>query len=303
MWRRILDRWHRWPRWRRVALAAILALAVILAVASDSRMVIPQYEIDARQITAPVRIALVTDLHSCYYGKDQRELIDAIDGQAPDLIVMAGDIFDDEMKDANTERFLAGIAGRYPCYYVTGNHEYWSGAADFAAKMAILEQYGVTVLDGDCETVEIRGQILDICGVEDPDVYTVRYDKKADPQGYKKAKEEKLDVFQRQLEAVKARTAEGHFTVLLSHRPEHFERYVACGYDLVLCGHAHGGQWRIPGLLNGLLAPDQGLFPKYAGGRYDQDGTTMIVSRGLARESTPVPRFFNPPELVIITVK
>jgi predicted MPP superfamily phosphohydrolase len=150
--------------------------------------------------------------------------------------------------------------------------------------------------------VEVCGQCIDLCGVEDPDVYRIRCDKKADPRGYKRAKKEKLDVFGRQLEAVKAQTT-GHFTVLLSHRPEEFDRYVACGFDLVLCGHAHGGQWRIPGVLNGLFAPDQGIFPRYAGGRYDRDGTTMIVSRGLARESTLVPRIFNPPELVIVTIK
>ncbi|MBP5669242.1 MAG: metallophosphoesterase [Lachnospiraceae bacterium] len=94
--------------------------------------------------------------------------------------------------------------------------------------------------------------------------------------------------------------ASGAYTVLLSHRPESFEAYVNKGVDLALAGHAHGGQWRIPFLINGMFAPDQGLFPKYAGGRYEKYGTTMIVSRGLARESTILPRFCNPPELVII---
>ncbi len=92
----------------------------------------------------------------------------------------------------------------------------------------------------------------------------------------------------------------GNYTILLSHRPEPFRFYACYGFDLALCGHAHGGQWRIPGLLNGLYAPHQGLFPKYAGGRYLKGGTTMIVSRGLARENTRVPRFYDPPELVIV---
>ena len=74
-------------------------------------------------------------------------------------------------------------------------------------------------------------------------------------------------------------------------------------FDLVLCGHAHGGQWAIPGILNGLYAPNQGMFPKYAGGRYDFERGTLIVSRGLARESTPAPRVFNRPELVIIDLE
>ena len=91
-----------------------------------------------------------------------------------------------------------------------------------------------------------------------------------------------------------------YYTILLSHRPEWIETYQKYAFDLVLCGHAHGGQWRTPFLLNGLYAPHQGLFPKYAGGRYDYATGTMIVSRGLARESTPVPRIFNRPELVVV---
>ena len=89
---------------------------------------------------------------------------------------------------------------------------------------------------------------------------------------------------------------------MLSHRPELFESYVSREFDLVVCGHAHGGQWRLPGLINGVYAPNQGLFPKYAGGEYEKNGTTMIVSRGLARRMDIVPRIFNPPELVVITV-
>ena len=93
------------------------------------------------------------------------------------------------------------------------------------------------------------------------------------------------------------------FSILLTHRPERVEDYTGRGFDLVLAGHAHGGQWRLPGLINGLIAPNQGLFPRYAGGRYALDGdTTMIVSRGLARESTRIPRLFNRPELVVVDI-
>ena len=79
--------------------------------------------------------------------------------------------------------------------------------------------------------------------------------------------------------------------------------YAGSGFDLVLAGHAHGGQWRLPGLINGVLAPNQGFFPSYAGGRYELGNTTLIVSRGLARESTRVPRLFNRPELVVVDVE
>lgn len=290
-------------RKRVLIVAAVLALGVVLVFALDNRMVVRYYEIEAEEITSPVRMVLVTDLHSCYYGEGQKNLIAAIDAQAPDVILLGGDIFDDKKEDTNTERFLAGIAGRYAAYYVTGNHEYRVSAGAFAAKMAILEKYGVTVLSGACKTVEVNGETINICGTEDPEVYKIKYDKEKDPEGYESARIERYATFDKQLDAIKAQAQEGNFTVLLSHRPELFENYVSRGFDLVLCGHAHGGQWRIPGLLNGLYAPNQGLFPKYAGGRYESGRTTMIVSRGLARETTIVPRIFNPPELVVITVK
>ena len=92
------------------------------------------------------------------------------------------------------------------------------------------------------------------------------------------------------------------FSVLLFHRPENPEEYASLGFDLVLSGHAHGGQWRIPGILNGIYAPHQGFFPKYAGGRYEIENTVMIVSRGLAKESNAVPRIFNRPEIVVIDI-
>ena len=278
-------------------------LAVVLLLALDCRMVLRYYKIDTPEISSPISIVLVTDLHSCYYGKNQERLIQAIDAEAPDLILMSGDLFDDEMADGNTEAFLAGIGGRYPCYYVTGNHECWSGAENFQWKMSILQKYGITILSDTCETIQINGQTINLCGVNDPDIYQIQYDSQADPQGYKTAETEKLTTFDQQLDKVNSQAENGAFTILLSHRPELFETYVSKGFDLVLCGHAHGGQWRIPGILNGLYAPHQGLFPKYAGGMYDDDGTTMIVSRGLARESTWVPRIFNPPELVVITIQ
>jgi len=93
-----------------------------------------------------------------------------------------------------------------------------------------------------------------------------------------------------------------HFSLLLSHRPDMTDLYESLRFDLVVSGHAHGGQWRIPLLLNGLYAPHQGLFPRYAGGLYRLNGTNLLVSRGLSRETTPLPRIFNRPEVVIVDI-
>lgn len=273
--------------WIICGIAALL-LAVLLPFALDSRLLIRTYALETEKISSPVRIALVTDLHSCRYGEGQVELLDAIHTQKPDVILLGGDIFDDEIDDTYTEVFLAGIAGRYPIFYVTGNHEWWSGAEAFGTKMAILEKYGIPVLSQESVTLNIRGEKITICGVDDPESYlldsaALHYDAR--------------------LDQVLAETAEEQYTVLLAHRPEYFPSYAARDFDLTLCGHAHGGQWRIPYVLNGLIAPNQGLFPQYAGGLYEKNGTTMIVSRGLARETTWVPRIFNRPELVIVEIQ
>jgi len=276
-----------------IPISVLFSILLLILAASDSRLCVRTYEIDSEKISVPLRIALVTDLHSCRYGREQIDLIRAIENEKPDAILLGGDIFDDVIGDTYAEQFIRGIAGRYPCFYVTGNHEYWSGLSNFADKMSILEAYDVSVLSGTCQVLNIRGEEILICGVEDPDIYRIHSDI---------SKKEAEDHFLSQLKTVGSEAKDDFCTILLSHRPEYFDDYLDYRFDLVLCGHAHGGQWRIPGILNGLFAPDQGLFPKYAGGRYDQNGITMIVSRGLARESTRIPRIFNRPELVIVNL-
>lgn len=284
-----------------IALILVFSALISLVIAAlNHNLVVRRYEIDAKQITSAVRIALVTDLHSCKYGKNQQELIAAVDALAPDLVLLGGDIYDDEMPHANTELFLSGIADKYPCYYVTGNHEYWAGAEEWAKIKGMLEDHGITILSDESMVLTANGNKLNLCGINDPDVYIVTHDLAANAQAYDSAKDNKLSSFAQRLDEVSKIAKNGNYTVLLSHRPELMELYSSRPFDLVLCGHAHGGQWRIPGILNGLFAPNQGLFPEYAGGRYEKNSTTMIVSRGLARESTIVPRVFNRPELVLI---
>lgn len=259
-----------------ILLGALVLL--LLAAAFDARLRVVRYEVVSEKVTAPVRLAVISDLHSCAYGGGQRTLLDAVAAQAPDAVLMTGDIVDDELPEENAWTAIAGLAEAYPCFYVTGNHE-WR-ISDTERVLQQMESLGVTVLRGESAALEANGVTLSVCGVDDPD------------SGASGA----------QLAEVGNAVTDNNFTVLLAHRPERIGEYLAYPFDLVLSGHAHGGQWRIPGVLNGLYAPQQGLFPRYAGGRYDFDGTTFIVSRGLARESTWVPRIFNRPELVIVDI-
>lgn len=270
---------------KQFLLTAVLLAAVTAGLLSafDTRLTVRHYTISSEKLTGTVRMLLITDLHSCEYGDSQSGLIEAIARQNPDVILLGGDICDDLLPHDNVEALLKGIARRYPCYYVTGNHEYWS--RDIGTILDLFRSYGVTVLDGSCKALTVKGQRIRLCGITDPDA--TKYTDSA------------IDV-QEQLNRLRPETQSKDFTILLAHRPELIEAYADCGFDAVLSGHTHGGQWRLPGVVNGLLAPDQGLFPRYAGGIYTVDHTVLVVSRGLAKESTRIPRIFNRPELVTV---
>lgn len=253
-------------------LGALVAVFFILSAISFPLRTV-RYTLVSRKVSKKVRIVQISDLHSCSYGKDMKNLINAVDAAEPDIIVLTGDIFDNRTDNKNSDTLLKAIAQKYPCYYVSGNHEYWGNMWDTLSRRA--ESLGVTVLQG--ENVDIDG--ITICGAS----------AKSDIDDSVKVCADNADA--------------DSFNVLLAHFPEKIDFYRSFGkFDLVLSGHAHGGQWRLPPFINGLYAPGQGLFPKYAGGRYDFDDTTFIVSRGLSRTMEHFPRIFNNPELVVIDI-
>lgn len=264
-------------------LAAGGAAAGILLAALDVRLAVRYYAVESEKVDAPIRLAVLTDLHACRYGSSQRDLLDAVASQKPDLVLMCGDIVDDEprMEEWRALLTIRELAKRWPVYYASGNHEYRTGR--LAEIKKLVEACGAVVLDGDCVNAAAGRQMVQIGGIDDPE-----------------AGEEN---WQKQMSAVSGGLDGTHFSILLTHRPERVADYAGSGFDLVLAGHAHGGQWRLPGLINGVLAPNQGLFPDHAGGRYEIGSATLIVSRGLARESTRLPRLFNRPELVVVDVE
>ena len=281
-------------RKRTIIIAVIAAVVLLLALSAfDTRLRVVSYTVSDERILSPVRIVLLTDLHSCRYGEGQQELLDAIDAQKPDLVLLGGDIFDDDLKNVNTMIVLEYVAERYLCFYVSGNHEYWH--EDPEALFNAVQELGIPILHGTNKTVTVGRTTLQICGIADPACAEIEIDE--DAEDLRKAAREA--VTEKQLQSAAAGT-DGRYAILLAHRPELIETYAKYGFDLVLSGHAHGGQVRIPGILNGLFSPGEGWFPKYAGGEYRVGETMMIVSRGLARESTAAPRIWNRPELAVI---
>lgn len=264
--------------WILPALAILVALALI---ALDERLILRTYTVVSPKLTAEVRLAVVTDFHSSDNADDVAAMTASC---APDAVLMVGDMFDDDIANRPTERTLSlmrQLSAQYPCYYVSGNHEAWTGEMD--ALYQQTEEAGVTVLRMSSGVLTVRGQRIALCGVPDP--YEMVLSGAPDTEEQLRQALEDVD--------------SADFTVLLAHRPELLAKYAQFPLDLVVSGHAHGGQVRIPGVLNGLYAPNQGWFPKLAGGAYTQDGTTLIVSRGLAVR-TRLPRIFNRPEVVLV---
>lgn len=264
--------------WILPALAILVALALI---ALDERLILQTYTVVSPKLTAEVRLAVVTDFHSSDNADD---VVAMVTSCAPDAVLMVGDMFDDDTANRPTERTLSlmrQLSAQYPCYYVSGNHEAWTGEMD--ALYQQTEEAGVTVLRMSSGVLTVRGQRIALCGIPDP--YEMVFSGAPDTEEQLRQALEDVD--------------SADFTVLLAHRPELLAKYAQFPLDLVVSGHAHGGQVRIPGVLNGLYAPNQGWFPKLAGGAYTQDGTTLIVSRGLAVR-TRLPRIFNRPEVVLV---
>ena len=235
-----------------------------------------------------LRIAVVADLHSLYHGRNQRALMRKLHRQRPDVVVLAGDIIDDVIRPAGAISFLSQL-GDWPTYYVPGNHEYKGGRID--ACIELVKSFGITVLRDSFIEVDLNGSRLLIAGADDP-----QRKKYADP-AYDYAA-----ALSRAFSPVGHAAGERRFRILIAHNPFYISLYKRYPFDLVLSGHAHGGQVRIPLILNGLYNRSVGFFPKYAGGRYDHGACTHIVSRGASSVPVWCPRVFNPTELVIVEV-
>jgi predicted MPP superfamily phosphohydrolase len=204
----------------------------------------------------------------------------------PDLILLSGDIFDDVVPMTGTQLLLKGISGIAPVYYVTGNHDYLS--YNIQTIREELRSYGVIILSDNYVIIEIRNNEIIIAGIEDP------YKRIYETPDYNQ--NDSMESAFRELDEIPL------YKILIAHRPEMIENYKKYSFDLVLSGHTHGGQVRIPLILNGLYAPGQGVFPKYAGGIYTHGNLTHVISRGLS-VNPRLPRIFNPPELVIIIIE
>ena len=269
-------------------LSGILLILIVWTAWGNAALELNTYTISSRGLPDAFdgyRIAQVSDLHNAEFGGGNQRLLDMLREAEPDMIAITGDLIDSRKTNIAVALAFAEEAVRIaPCYYVSGNHE--ARVPEYRELKAGLEAAGVTVLDDARVEIEIFGKSITIIGVNDPSFLADYLTSDA-------------AVMDRKISELSSEDAS--FTILLSHRPELFDTYAAHEMDLVLTGHAHGGQFRLP-LIGGLIAPNQGLFPKYDDGLYSEGNTNMIVSRGLGNSIIPF-RFNNRPEVVLIELK
>ena len=272
------------------AVVAIVLVALVIGIAwGNTALELNTYTISSSKLPQSFdgyRIAHVSDLHNTEMGKNNEKLLAMLRDADPDMIAITGDLIDSRNTDIEVAlKFVREAVKIAPCYYVTGNHE--ARVNEYGELKAGMETAGVTVLEDVRTEISMEGATITLIGVNDPSYQTDYLF--GDSETVLNTKLEKLH------------TENGEFTVLLSHRPELFDTYADHGLDLVLSGHAHGGQFRLP-FFGGLVAPNQGFFPEYDAGIYTEGNTNMLVSRGVGNSILPF-RINNRPEVILIELK
>jgi phosphoesterase len=271
-----------------IGIAILVVLLTTWTIWGNVTVGITHYTVLSEKIPAAFnhyRISVVSDLHNAHFGKNNGNIVSLIEKQKPDMIAITGDLVDSSKTNIEiAESLIQRLVKIAPCYYVTGNHEAWIGEKYQELEKKLIDA-GVIVLHDESMELAKNNETILLAGLDDPD-FTDR--DSSIQESILKTKLEEMNLT-------------GEYCVLLSHRPETFSAYVSENIDLVLSGHAHGGQFRLP-FIGGIVAPNQGFFPKYDAGKYSENNTTMIVSRGIGNSIIPI-RFNNRPEIIVVELQ
>ncbi len=286
-------------------LAFIVAIIWISAY-DTGRFTLSEYVFSDKKIKKPLRMVFLSDLHCKMYGYGGKFLTDKIKELNPDMILMGGDMITAYPGAGHdkTVDFIRELAEHYPIVYAYGNHELrlriypeqYGGAWEEYTKA--LSEFGLSITENGISRVDDAG--VDIISFS------------ADRKYYKRFADEEMTP--EYIRETAGTPDPDRFSILLAHNPIYFDAYAAYGADLTLSGHHHGGIVRLPfpvskkarlagaHVMRGLVSPRLKPFPRYDWGRFDKDGRTMIISRGLGTHTIPV-RIFNPGDLVVIDLK
>ena len=267
---------------------------------NNKAIVTTEYKLNLLNVEAEIlRIVQVSDLQSRSFGKGQRNLLNKVAKAKPDIIVITGDLIDRNFTDYEKAMdAVKGLASIAKVFYVQGNHEESLQVEAYRDFLMKSEKYMEILLDRRYEFTK-SGRVFCIGGLSEKTV-----DKSRGNDRNNRNHDEKLII-----DAAEEifTDAEGDVKILLSHEPQLIDIYAKTSCDLVMSGHAHGGQFRIPFVNIGLYSPEQGLFPKYYQGVHQCQGKdghrmNMVISRGLGNSKFPV-RLFNRPEIVLLKIK
>ena len=278
------------PNKKRVLIVSVLVILCIgiWTLWGNTAIEVNEYEIVSDRIQQGFdgfRIAQVSDLHNKDFGEGYGQLLTLLSQINPDIIVVTGDLIDSRQTDLDVALEFAWQAGKIArVYYVSGNHE--ARVPEYEDLKTGLVKAGVVILENQKVEITREGESITLMGIDDPSFQ----------EDYLFGDSE--SVARQAIENLQ-NESDG-YTVLLSHRPELFDLYVETEMDLVFSGHAHGGQFRLP-FVGGLVAPNQGFFPKYDAGLFSEGSTNMIVSRGVGNSIIPI-RFNNRPEIIVATL-
>ena len=266
----------------------LIVTFVIWGIHDNSALQVTKYTITSEKIPDNFngyKIAVISDLHNAKIGKENEKLINMLESTKPDIIAITGDMIDSRHTNIEVSLNFAKEAVQIaPCYYVAGNHE--SRIEDYNDFEKKLSEIGVNILNDKQIKIEKEGQNISLLGVKD-----ATFQKGHNIYSYDVFTDKKLKNFEFKSD---------EYTVLLAHRPEIFDVYSSYDIDLVLSGHTHGGQIRVP-FIGSIAVPDQGFFPNYDVGLYTENNTKMIISKGIGNSMVPL-RINNPPEIVLVTL-
>lgn len=263
-----------------VIVLLLCALGAALVLDSARNVQLTQYTVASAGLPesfAGFKIVQLSDFHGAEFVDD---IVTLVKAEKPDIIALTGDFITDGGDLPAVRELAQRLTDICDVYFVSGNHDFASGKIDELSD--ILKACGVKYLRNEYVVLERRGERIVLAGVEDPNSWT------------------DLEPPDKLIGRLRAEYPDD-YVVLLGHRNYWMEKYPELPVQLVLCGHAHGGIVRIPGI-GGLLGTDRTLFPEYDAGRFESGSYTMIVSRGIGN-SVALPRLFNRPEIVSIVLK
>lgn len=276
---------------RLVILFLVLCLTLgTLIVYDNFKIDVTEYAIESVDLPKNFdgfKIVHLSDLHNTEFGKDNEKLLKIIKEQKPDAVFVTGDTIDGFYTNIQIPiELFKEILKICDVYFVVGNHESRVNINIYTEFIDTLTEIGVIVLKDSCALIEKGEEKIQVIGLKDASEYKADYNS---------------DYTVKITETINNLDDESFFSILLSHHPELFPEYKNTDIDLVFSGHAHGGQFRLP-FIGGIIAPEQGLFPEFDAGVFNENNTTMIVSRGLGNSIIPV-RINNSPEVVVVALK